>query len=77
MGDEDLLEIIGNSKNIPRLQKHFKKMFAGVSSILLSEDEAHVTGLTSKEGEEVRCLTVLDYFIEHCVQYVNYMYAKI
>ena len=30
VGDEDLLEIIGNSKNLPRLQKHFKKMFAGM-----------------------------------------------
>lgn len=56
VGDEDLLEIIGNSKNIPRLQKHFKKMFAGVASIILSEDESHVNGLISKEGEEVwRC----------------------
>ncbi|XP_059178510.1 cytoplasmic dynein 1 heavy chain 1-like isoform X2 [Physella acuta] len=53
VGDEDLLEIIGNSKNIPRLQKHFKKMFAGVASIILNEDESHVVGLTSKEGEEV------------------------
>ena len=26
VGDEDLLEIIGNSKNIARLQKHFKKI---------------------------------------------------
>ena len=26
VGDEDLLEIIGNTKNVPRLQKHFKKM---------------------------------------------------
>ncbi len=25
VGDEDLLEIIGNSQNLPRLQKHFKK----------------------------------------------------
>ena len=54
MGDEDLLEIIGNSKNIPRLQKHFKKMFAGVYAIVLNEDESHVIGLTSKEGEEVK-----------------------
>ena len=51
VGDEDLLEIIGNSKNLPRLQKHFKKMFAGVSSILLSEDSTLVTGIASKEGE--------------------------
>lgn len=53
MGDEDLLEIIGNSKNIPRLQKHFKKMFAGVATIILNEDDSQVIGLTSKEGEEV------------------------
>ena len=57
VGDEDLLEIIGNSKNIPRLQKHFKKMFAGVASIILSPEEQNtppnVLGLCSKEGEEV------------------------
>ena len=53
VGDEDLLEIIGNSKNIPRLQKHFKKMFAGVHSVVLNEDDSQVKGLMSKEGEEV------------------------
>lgn len=57
VGDEDLLEIIGNSKNIPRLQKHFKKMFAGVSSIILNEDNTIVLGLCSKEAEEVRFVT--------------------
>uniref|UniRef100_A0A914WTV1 Cytoplasmic dynein 1 heavy chain 1 n=2 Tax=Plectus sambesii TaxID=2011161 RepID=A0A914WTV1_9BILA len=53
VGDEDLLEIIGNSKNIPRLQKHFKKMFAGVAAILLNEDYTIVSGLASREGEEI------------------------
>ncbi|XP_050702243.1 dynein heavy chain, cytoplasmic-like isoform X2 [Eriocheir sinensis] len=53
VGDEDLLEIIGNSKNIPRLQKHFKKMFAGVTAIILDETETVVTGIASREGEEV------------------------
>lgn len=53
VGDEDLLEIIGNTKNVPRLQKHFKKMFAGVHSILLNEDNTIVLGVSSKEGEEV------------------------
>ncbi|KAI8505359.1 Cytoplasmic dynein 1 heavy chain 1 [Branchiostoma belcheri] len=53
VGDEDLLEIIGNSKNVARLQKHFKKMFAGVNSIVLNEDATLVKGLSSKEGEEV------------------------
>lgn len=53
VGDEDLLEIIGNSKNVARLQKHFKKMFAGVASIILNEDNTVITGIASREGEEV------------------------
>ncbi|KAH9390782.1 Cytoplasmic dynein 1 heavy chain 1 [Tyrophagus putrescentiae] len=50
VGDEDLLEIIGNSKNIPRLQKHFKKMFAGVASIILSEPENGGSGGAGAAG---------------------------
>ena len=53
VGDEDLLEIIGNSKNVPKLQKHFKKMFAGVASVLLNEDQSKVLGICSKDGETV------------------------
>ena len=53
VGDEDLLEIIGNGKNLVRLQKHFKKMFAGVSYIVVDEDDSQVIGIGSKEGEEV------------------------
>lgn len=56
VGDEDLLEIIGNSKNIARLQKHFKKMFAGVAAIILNEDNTVINGIASREGEEVRYL---------------------
>lgn len=54
VGDEDLLEIIGNSKNIGRLQKHFKKMFAGVAAILLNEESNVILGISSREGEEVK-----------------------
>lgn len=64
VGDEDLLEIIGNTKNIARLQKHFKKMFAGVSSILLNEDNTVITGIASREGEEVKFITPVS-IIEH------------
>ncbi|KAF9586482.1 hypothetical protein BGW38_004001 [Lunasporangiospora selenospora] len=53
VGDEDLLEIIGNSKDVVRIQKHFKKMFAGISSIILSDDVTTVLGMSSKEGENV------------------------
>ncbi|KAG9023665.1 hypothetical protein FRB95_012647 [Tulasnella sp. JGI-2019a] len=53
VGDEDLLEIIGNSKDILRIMKHLKKMFAGVSTLLLDEDSTQIRGMASREGEEV------------------------
>ncbi|KAL2864679.1 dynein heavy chain [Aspergillus lucknowensis] len=53
VGDEDLLEIIGNSNDIFRVAKHFKKMFAGLSGVLM-DDDSNIVGFTSKEGEEVR-----------------------
>ena len=64
VGDEDLLEIIGNSKNVAKLQKHFKKMFAGVSSILLNEDNTEVLGICSREGEEILYKTAVS-IIKH------------
>ena len=54
VGDEDLLEIIGNSKDILRIMKHLKKMFAGISTIILDDDLTQILGLASREGEEVR-----------------------
>src|ERR1051325_7476192 len=54
VGDEDLLEIIGNSKDVVRFQKHFKKMFAGISNILLSDENTVIQGMASRAGEEVR-----------------------
>jgi dynein heavy chain 1 len=53
VGDEDLLEIIGNSKDIRRVMKHFKKMFAGISTLLIDDDETQLLGFASREGEEV------------------------
>lgn len=56
VGDEDLLEMIGNSNDTMRIAKHFKKMFAGLSGLVMddNESEAVITGFTSKEGEVVR-----------------------
>jgi dynein heavy chain 1 len=53
VGDEDLLEIIGNSKDIRRVMKHLKKMFAGISTLRLDEEEAQILSFASREGEEV------------------------
>ena len=52
IGDEDLLEIIGNSKDVIKITRHFNKMFAGMNS-LLCEDGNEMTGMVSREFEEV------------------------
>lgn len=53
VGDEDLLEIIGNSNDTMRISKHFRKMFAGLSGLLMDQ-ESTITGFSSKEGEQVQ-----------------------
>ncbi|GAA5979126.1 hypothetical protein JCM10908_002813 [Rhodotorula pacifica] len=53
VGDEDLLEIIGNSKDIARVGKFLKKMFAGLSSLRLDDDHTKIEGIASREGEEI------------------------
>ena len=52
VGDEDLLEIIGNSNETTRVAKHFKKMFAGISGVHVTDDNV-LTAIVSKEGEVV------------------------
>lgn len=78
VGDEDLLEIIGNSKNVPRLQKHFKKMFAGVSAIILDEEDTQVTGISSKEGQ---CTLIARHIFVFCLSLLEihkfYMHAQL
>lgn len=53
VGDEDLLEILGNSKDILRVVKHLKKMFAGLSTLSFDEDITRIEKMCSREGEEV------------------------
>ena len=50
IGDEDLLEIIGNSKDVNKITRHFNKMFAGMNS-LLSSDGDELKGMVSREFE--------------------------
>lgn len=54
IGDEDLLEIIGNSKDVYQIQKHFSKMFAGIASLTHENNGKDLLGMNSKEAEEVK-----------------------
>lgn len=53
VGDEDLLEIIGNGNDTARVSRHLSKMFAGISGLITHEDSATITGFRSAQGEEV------------------------
>jgi dynein heavy chain 1 len=52
VGDEDLLEIIGNAKDVPRVAKHFKKMFSGINDVVLNE-AGNITGICSRDAEKI------------------------
>eukprot|EP01113_Clastostelium_recurvatum_P011812 TRINITY_DN1605_c0_g1_i1.p1 TRINITY_DN1605_c0_g1~~TRINITY_DN1605_c0_g1_i1.p1 ORF type:complete len:4689 (+),score=1530.43 TRINITY_DN1605_c0_g1_i1:285-14351(+) len=53
VGDEDLLEIIGNSKDIIKIQKHLRKMFAGLAGLVLDQEHITILGMSSAEAETV------------------------
>jgi dynein heavy chain 1 len=53
VGDEDLLEILGNGKDPLRVMRHLGKMFAGIVSLFLDESGTVIHGIQSKEGERV------------------------
>lgn len=51
IGEEDLLEIIGNTKDISRIEKHLSKMFAGIHSLIFDSVGASIVAVKSKEDE--------------------------
>ncbi|KAI9986672.1 hypothetical protein PInf_025627 [Phytophthora infestans] len=53
VGDEDLLEMIGNSKEPMQIQRHLSKMFAGISSLEMDNNTGVLLGMASREGEVV------------------------
>jgi dynein heavy chain 1 len=50
IGDEDLLEILGNGRNLKRIIPHFKKLF-GFSNVLIKDNQ--ILCIISMEGETV------------------------
>ncbi|KAH3679920.1 hypothetical protein WICMUC_000663, partial [Wickerhamomyces mucosus] len=51
IGNEDLLEIIGNMGNINRISKHFRKMFPGVFNVRYNKSNSSIEAVISQEGE--------------------------
>ncbi|KAI8824969.1 dynein heavy chain and region D6 of dynein motor-domain-containing protein [Fimicolochytrium jonesii] len=57
IGDEDLLEILGQAKNPIVIQAHLKKLFAGVHSVQFDEDIRNIVAMKSIDGETVMLRT--------------------
>ncbi|XP_028975291.2 cytoplasmic dynein 2 heavy chain 1 isoform X3 [Esox lucius] len=53
IGDDDLLEILGQATNPTVIQSHLKKLFAGISSVDFDGDFQHIVAMRSLEGEVV------------------------
>ncbi|XP_041357041.1 cytoplasmic dynein 2 heavy chain 1-like isoform X2 [Gigantopelta aegis] len=53
IGDDDLLEILGQATNPNVIQSHLKKLFAGIHSVEFDEACSHILAMKSLEGEVV------------------------
>ncbi|KAK7489861.1 hypothetical protein BaRGS_00018883, partial [Batillaria attramentaria] len=53
IGDDDLLEILGQSTNPTVIQTHLKKLFAGIHSVDFDGDNQHILAMKSLDGEVV------------------------
>ncbi|KAK2847119.1 hypothetical protein Q5P01_010118 [Channa striata] len=53
IGDDDLLEILGQATNPTVIQSHLKKLFAGIHSVVFDEQCQHIIAMCSLEGESV------------------------
>uniref|UniRef100_W5K866 Cytoplasmic dynein 2 heavy chain 1 n=1 Tax=Astyanax mexicanus TaxID=7994 RepID=W5K866_ASTMX len=53
IGDDDLLEILGQATNPTVIQTHLKKLFAGIHSVDFDTSFSKITAMKSLEGETV------------------------
>lgn len=53
IGDDDLLEILGQATNPLVIQTHLKKLFAGIHSVEFDADKTHIVAMKSLDGEVV------------------------
>ena len=53
IGDDDLLQILGQASKPAVIQTHLKKLFAGIYNVNFDQDNKHIISMNSIEGEIV------------------------
>ncbi len=53
IGDDDLLEILGQSTNPTVIQTHLKKLFAGIHTVQFDDSNQNILAMRSLDGELV------------------------
>lgn len=53
IGDDDLLEILGQASNPAVIENHLKKLFAGIHSVEFSGDKKTIIAMKSEKKEVV------------------------
>jgi len=53
LGDDDLLEILGQSENPQVIQMHMKKLFAGIHKVEFDKNNSRILAMISSAEEQV------------------------
>ena len=54
IGDDDLLEILGQAQNPEVIQSHLKKLFAGINNVNFNNNKSEIIAMKSSYGEIVQ-----------------------
>jgi dynein heavy chain 2, cytosolic len=54
LGDDDMLEILGQASNPTVIQSHLKKLYAGIHSVSFASGNSAITHMNSVHGESVQ-----------------------
>ena len=57
IGDDDLLQILGQATKPAIIQTHLKKLFAGIHNVNFDSENKHIISMNSIQGEVVSSLT--------------------
>lgn len=57
LSNDDLLDILSQSKNPHAVQRHLEKIFDSIKSIEISSEGNYLLSMTSKEGENVKFIS--------------------